>query len=118
MEIKVNRVEEFVVIPQQFKNEENPPKFKFRTPTSSDFLNYFFSGNVNTILYDCFIGFENKIKLTDTADNEIKYNTYQDFMTVGTAPQLNAIHIECANAMTEKLNAMNNEAIKTQKKSK
>ena len=38
MEIELQNLEEIVVIPSQFKDEEKPPKFVFRTPNAADII--------------------------------------------------------------------------------
>lgn len=118
MKIKINKSEEFVVIPSIFKEEENPPKFVFKTPTSEDILTFLFTNNVHELLYSCFKEFENKIELEDGNGKPIEYKNYKDFVNVGSSPEIIAIHTECVIEMTNRVNAMQEKAVKTEKKSK
>lgn len=117
MEIKISQVEEFEVIPEEFKGEDNPPKFIFRTPTTIDYTNLAFLGkNINELLFDCFLRFEDKPILKDEKGKEIQYVAYRDFIQLGTSPMLTAIHNSCLNAMCKKIEEVKVKANKTAKK--
>lgn len=118
MKIKVTRCEEFTVTPQIFKDEEKPPRFKFRTPNSSDMLKYLWTQDVNQILYSCFVDFENKIELEDENEKPIEYNTYKEFVEVCLGGDIALIHNECVIEMSKKLNELIKKAEKVEKKSK
>lgn len=119
MEIKVNQVEEFEVIPEEFKGEDKPPKFIFRTPNTIDYTDVVFRGkSIHSLLFDCFLRFENKPILKDAKNKEIPYINYQGLMEIGASPVLAAIHTDCAIAMSNKIAELKEKASKTVKKSK
>ena len=117
MEINVIRNdEEIVVIPSIYKEMEKPPTFVFRSPKSTDFLNFMFGGeNVKEAVCNCFLRFENKIELTVNG-KAYEYNTYREFVDAGLSGDIALIHNECMNAMYDRLLKMSNEAKKTEKK--
>lgn len=117
MEIKINQIEEFEVIPDEFKGEDNPPKFIFRTPNTVDYTNLMFLGkSIHELIFDCFLRFENKPILKDSKGKELKYTDYKELMQFGMSPILTAIHTNCAVAMSEKINEIKSKADKTVKK--
>ena len=104
------------VIPTIYKDVEKPPTFIFRSPNSSDCLNFMFGGNnVFEAVCNCFVGFENKIELYN-GDKPIEYNTYRDFVNAGLSGDIAIIHNECMNAVYERLLTLINEAKETEKK--
>ena len=119
MEINViQNTDDIVVIPSIYKDIENPPTFVFRSPNSSDFLNFLFGGNnIFEALCNCFVRFENKIDLTVNG-KPYEYNSYKEFVSVGISGDIALIHNECMNAVYERLAKMSKEAQKTEKKSK
>ncbi len=117
MKIKVTKIEEFVVIPSIYKDEEKPPKFKFRTLNSSDMLKYYWANDTNAILYDTFIGFENKIEIVDENDKPIEYETYKEFIELGLSGDIALIHSECVTEMAKRLENLTKVANATEKKS-
>lgn len=119
MEINViKNDEEIIVVPSIYKDLENPPTFVFRSPNSSDFLNFLFGGNnVFEAVCNCFLRFENKIDLKVNG-KDFEYNTYREFVSVGLSGDIALIHNECMNAVYDRLLKMSNEAKKTEKKSK
>lgn len=118
MKIKVAKKEDnLVIIPEQFKNEANPPKFIFRSPNSADVLQFIWGGSaIDEAIYGCFIAFENKIELSDENDKTIEYNTYEEFIKSGVSPEIALIHNEIRNTFALKLNELISEAKKTEKK--
>lgn len=116
MRIKVTKSEEFSVTPQIFKEEKEPPRFKFRTPNSSDLLKYLWTGDVNQILYSCFVGFENKIELVDENEKEIEYNDYKEFVEIGLGGDIALIHNDCVIEMSKKIEGLLNKAETVEKK--
>lgn len=118
MRLQIAQNNEFIeVIPSIYKDMEKPPKFIFRSPNSQDCLNFMFGGNnIFEAVYNCFVGFENKIELYN-GDKEIKYNDYREFVNVGLSGDIALIHNECMNAIAKRLNSMMSEAQKTEKKS-
>ena len=118
MEINITKTENFEVIPELFRGEDKPPKFIFRTPNTVDTLNILSTNDINKLLFDCFIGFENKIELKDDKGKLINYLSYEQFVSVGICTELMEIHLECVNAMADKVNSIKEKANKTAKKSK
>lgn len=119
MEIKIiQNNDDIVVIPSIYKDLKEPPTFIFRSPNSQDCLNFMFGGNnVFEAVCNCFLRFENKIKLTTSDNKEIEYNTYREFINVGVSGDIALIHNECMNAVANRLMQMINEAKITEKKS-
>lgn len=117
MEIKVTQnTEEIIVIPSLYKDMKEPPTFIFRSPNSQDCLNFMFGGNnVFEAVCNCFLRFENKIKLSNGKE-EIQYNTYREFVNAGLSGDIALIHNECMNAVAERLMEMMSEANATEKK--
>lgn len=117
--MKINVVQnndEIVVIPSIYKDMEKPPKFIFRSPNSSDFLNFLFGGNnVFEAVCNCFLRFENKIEL-DVNGKPYEYNTYREFVSVGISGDIAVIHNDCMTAIYDRIVKMSNEAKKTEKK--
>ena len=118
MKLTVTKNQENIeIIPEQFKNEKKPPKFIFRCPNSADVLNFIWGGSqIDEALYNCFVGFENKIELTDENDKTIEYNTYEDFIKVGLSPEIALIHNQIRNEIALKLTDLIKEAKETEKK--
>jgi hypothetical protein len=109
--------ENIEIIPEQFKNEKNPPKFIFRTPNSADVLNFIWGGNaIDEAIYNCFLGFENKIELEDGDGKAINYNTYEEFIKAGASPEIAIIHNQIRNEIALKLTDLIQEAKTTEKK--
>ena len=105
------------IIPEQFKNEKKPPKFIFRCPNSADVLNFIWGGSqIDEALYNCFIGFENKIELEDEKGKAIEYNTYEEFIKSGLSPEIAIIHNQIRNEIALKLSDLIKEAQATEKK--
>ena len=105
------------IIPEQFKNEKKPPKFIFRCPNSADVLNFIWGGSqIDEALYNCFIGFENKIELADENGKAIEYNTYEEFIKAGLSPEIAIIHNQIRNEIALKLSDLIKEAQATEKK--
>lgn len=120
MKIKVSQNNDnIVVIPEQFKNEDKPPKFIFRCPNSADVLNFMWGGSqIDDAIYNCFIGFENKIELEDADGKALEYNTYEEFIKIGASPEIALIHNQIRNEIALKLTESIQEAKETEKKSK
>lgn len=118
MEIKIiQNNDDIVVVPSIYKDLKEPPKFIFRSPNSQDCLNFMFGGNnIFEAVCNCFLRFENKIKLTTTENKEIEYNTYREFVNVGVSGDIALIHNECMNAVANRLMLMMREANETEKK--
>lgn len=118
MEIKIiQNNNDIVVVPSIYKDLKEPPKFIFRSPNSQDCLNFMFGGNnIFEAVCNCFLRFENKIKLTTTENKEIEYNTYREFVNVGVSGDIALIHNECMNAVANRLMLMMREANETEKK--
>lgn len=119
MEINViQNTEEITVIPSIYKELKEPPTFVFRSPNSSDFLNFLFGGNnIFDAVCNCFLRFENKIDLKVNG-KDYEYNTYRDFVNAGISGDIALIHNECMHAIYERLTEMSKAASKTEKKSK
>lgn len=120
MKITVGKREEnIVIIPEQFKSEDKPPKFIFRNPNSADVLNFIWGGSqIDDAIYNCFIGFENKIELEDADGNALEYNTYEEFIKAGASPEIAFIHNQIKNEIALRLTDLIKEAKETEKKSK
>jgi len=118
VELIVNSSETFEIIPEIFKNEDKPPKFIFRTPNTADNLVFMTNDDIGKVLYRCFVSFENKIEIKDEKGKVRDYQTYEQFINLGSSPELMQIHIECLNKMAEKITQVREKAAKTQKKSK
>ncbi|MBQ2391408.1 MAG: hypothetical protein II306_06525 [Clostridia bacterium] len=110
-------LEDIEIVPEQFKNEKNPPKFIFRCPNSADVLNFIWGGNqIDEAIFNCFIGFENKIELEDEKGKKIDYSTYEEFIKIGLSPEIALIHNQIRNEIATKLNHLIQEAKNTEKK--
>lgn len=118
MKLKIAKKQENIeIIPEQFKNEKNPPKFIFRYPNSADVLNFIWGGNaIDEAVYNCFIGFENKIELEDNDGKNFEYNTYEEFIKAGASPEIAIIHNQIRNEIALKLTDLIKEAKATEKK--
>lgn len=93
-------LENIEIIPDNFKNEKKPPKFIFKNPDSSDVLNFLWGGkNVDEAVYNCFLGFENKIELQDENGKNIEYNTYEEFIKAGVSGEIALIHNQIRNTL-------------------
>ena len=111
--------ENIIIIPEQFAKEEKPPKFIFRNPNSADVLSFIWGGNqIDEAIYNCFIGFENKIELEDADGKALEYNTYEEFIKAGASPEIALIHNQIRNEIATKLTELIQEAKETEKKSK
>lgn len=109
--------ENIEIIPEQFKKEKNPPKFIFRCPNSADVLNFLWGGQaIDEAIYNCFVGFENKIELADENGKAIEYNTYEEFIKAGLSPEIAIIHNQIRNEIALKLSDLIKEAQETEKK--
>ena len=120
MKLKISKgLENIEIIPEQFKKEEKPPKFIFRCPNSADILSFLWGGQaIDEAVFNCFIGFENKIELFDENDKKIDYNTYEEFIKAGASAEIALIHNQIRNEIATKLTSLIQEAQKTEKKSK
>lgn len=118
MKLKISKNDKNIeVVPEQFKNEKNPPKFIFRCPNSADVLNFIWGGSaIDEAVYNCFLGFENKIELEDNEGKKIEYNTYEEFIKLGASPEIALIHNQIRNEIATVLNTMIQEAKTTEKK--
>lgn len=47
MEIVLQELKEVAVVPQQFKDEEKPPKFIFRYPNAADVIDFFVFNDIS-----------------------------------------------------------------------
>lgn len=113
----IQNTENIEVIPDIYKDMENPPKFIFRSPNSQDMLNFLWGGNnIFEAVCNCFIGFENKIEL-EVNGKPYEYNTYREFVNAGLNGDIAVIHNNCLNAFAKRLTEMAQEANKTEKKS-
>lgn len=109
--------ENIVVIPNIYKDMENPPKFIFRSPNSQDMLNFLLGGNnIFEAVCNCFVGFENKIEL-ELNGKAYEYHDYRGFINAGVHGDIALIHNDCMNAVALRLSEMAEEAKKTEKKS-
>ena len=60
MQIEIENLEEITVVPEKFKNEENPPKFIFKTPNAADVIDFQIFNDITRVANRCFVRFENK----------------------------------------------------------
>lgn len=112
----IQNTENIVVIPNIYKDMENPPTFIFRSPNSQDMLNFLWGGNnVFEAVCNCFIGFENKIEL-EVNGKPYEYHDYRGFINAGFNGDIALIHNDCMNAIALRLTEMAKEARKTEKK--
>lgn len=120
MKLQVNKCSDNIeVIPEIFKDEKNPPKFIFRHPNSSDLLKFIWGGyEIDSAVYNCFIGFENKIELEDKDGKAINYNTFEEFVKCGLSSEIALIFNQCKQTISNELVKMLEEGKKTEKKSK
>lgn len=118
MKLTVNNSNKNIeIIPEQFKNEKKPPKFIFRCPNSADVLNFIWGGSqIDEAIYNCFVGFENKIELSDENGKKIEYDTYEQFIKAGVSTEIAIIHNQIRNEIATKLNELIKEAKETEKK--
>lgn len=117
MEIEIKDFDEITVVPQQFKDSENPPKFIFKTPNAADMIDLTIHGDYTRLLVRCFSRFENKPVLKK--DGKIlEYNTYAQFIGLGASDIINDIHAECVAAMIPVTIGLKEKAENTEKKSK
>lgn len=117
MKIQIaQNTDNIVVVPSIYTNMEKPPKFIFRSPNSSDCLNFMFGGNnIFEAVCNCFVEFENKIELYN-GEKPIEYTTYREFVNAGLSGDIALIHNECMNAVYKRLAEMIKEANATEKK--
>ena len=117
MEIEIKDFDEITVVPQQFKDAENPPKFIFKTPNAADMIDLTIHGDYTRLLVRCFSRFENKPVLKK--DGKIlEYNTYAEFIGLGASGVINEIHAECCAKLLPVILGIKEKAEKTEKKSK
>ncbi len=119
MEINVTQNnEEIIVIPSIYKDMEKPPKFIFRSPNSQDLLYFIWGGskNVYEATCNCFLRFENKLNIKVNGQ-QFDYYNYKNFVECGTSTDIALINYECMTAVYNRLNEMQDEAKKTEKKS-
>lgn len=118
MKLTVNKISDNIeIIPNQFKDEKNPPKFIFRTPNSSDMLKFIWGGNaIDEAVYNCFIGFENKIELQDKDGKSIEYANYEQFVKIGLSDEIALIHHQVRETLAKIIIEMQTEAKETEKK--
>lgn len=115
MEIELQNLEEIIVVPERFKDDENPPKFVFRTPNAADTIDYQVFNDLSRVATRCFLRFENKPVLKK--DNKtLEYNTYSEFIGLGASSTINLIHSECCAALIPVLLGIKEKAEKTEKK--
>lgn len=119
MKLTITRnLENIEIIPDNFKNEQNPPKFIFKNPDSSDVLNFLWGGkNIDEAVYNCFLGFENKIELEDENGKSIEYNTYEEFIKAGVSGEIALIHNQIRNTLALALSDAIKKGNETEKKS-
>lgn len=54
MEIEIQNIEEIIVIPEKFKNIENPPMFIFKTPNAADIIDFQVFNDITRTASRCF----------------------------------------------------------------
>ena len=117
MEIEIQNLEDITVIPSQFKDLENPPKFVFRTPNAADIIDFQVFNDISRTANRCFLRFENKPTLKKDG-NPVEYTTYAQFIGLGASDLVNEIHAECCARLLPVIMGIKEQAEKTEKKSK
>ena len=117
MQIEIENLEEITVVPEKFKNEENPPKFIFKTPNAADVIDFQIFNDITRVANRCFLRFENKPTLQKDGKN-LDYNTYAEFIGLGASGVINEIHAECCAKLLPVILGIKEQAEKTEKKSK
>lgn len=115
MEIELQNLEEIVVIPSQFKDEEKPPKFVFRTPNAADIIDYQVYNDFARVASRCFLRFENKPTLKKEGKT-LEYSSYAEFIGLGASNVITAIHSGCCAALLSAIYGIKEKAEKTEKK--
>ena len=117
MEIEIQNLEDITVIPSQFKDLENPPRFIFRTPNAADIIDFQVFNDISRTANRCFLRFENKPTLQKDG-KALEYNTYAEFIGLGASGVINEIHAECCARLLPVIMGIKEQAEKTEKKSK
>ena len=117
MEIEIQNLEDITVVPSQFKDLENPPKFVFRTPNAADIIDFQVFNDISRTANRCFLRFENKPVLKKDG-KPVEYTTYAQFIGLGVSDLVNEIHAECCARLLPVIMGIKEQAEKTEKKSK
>ena len=117
MQIEIENFVEITVVPEKFKNEENPPKFIFKTPNAADVIDFQIHGDISRTANRCFLRFENKPVLKKDG-KPVEYTTYAQFIGLGASDLVNEIHAECCARLLPIIMGIKEQAEKTEKKSK
>lgn len=117
MQIEIENFEEITVVPEKFKNEENPPKFIFKTPNAADVIDFQIHSDISRVANRCFVRFENKPTLQKDG-KAVEYNNYAQFIGLGLSDIINEIHSECCARLLPIIMGIKEKAEKTEKKSK
>lgn len=117
MEIEIQNIEEIIVIPEKFKDIENPPKFIFKTPNAPDIIDFQVFNDITRTATRCFLRFENKPTLKKDG-KIVDYNSYAEFIGLGASGVVNEIHAECCAKLLPIILGIKDKAEKTEKKSK
>ena len=117
MEIEIQNLEEIIVIPEKFKDIENPPKFVFKMPNAADIIDFQIFNDITRTASRCFLHFENKPTLKKDG-KIVEYNTYSEFIGLGASDEVNEIHAECCSKLLPIILGIKEKAEKTEKKSK
>ena len=117
MQIEIENLEEITVVPEKFKDMENPPKFIFKTPNAADVIDFQIFNDITRIANRCFVRFENKPTLQKDGKN-LDYNTYSEFIGLGSSAIINEIHADCCAKLLPVILGIKEKATHTEKKSK
>ena len=117
MEIEIQNLNEIVVIPEKFKNTEEPPRFVFKTPNAADIIDFQVFNDITRTASRCFLRFENKPVLKKDG-KVIDYNSYPEFIGLGASSIINEIHAECCAKLLPVILGIKERAEKTDKKLK
>lgn len=117
MEIEIQNLDEIVVVPEKFKNIENPPKFIFKTPNAPDVIDFQVFNDITRTVVRCFLRFDNKPVLKKNGEI-IEYNSYSQFIGLGSSEIVNEIHAECCAKLLPIILGIKEKAGKTEKKLK
>ena len=118
MELIIKKPKEIKIIPECLAGEDNPPTFIFKEPNAVDMLNMMMYQDLNSLINNCFLRFENKPIIKDEKNNEINFNSYKQFIELGFSPILTEIHAEVIMKFNFIIEEISKEAKKTQKKLK
>ena len=122
MELIIKKAKEIKVIPSCLQAEDAPPAFIFREPNALEIAGFYISGGglkpFNSILSDCFLRFENKLIIKDEKGEEIQYNSYEELLKLSGISTLTNIHQDCVAVISQKINELQTEVKKTEKKLK